>query len=137
VEWWDDHAWRVAKDLKRSDCGSLERRHSFGKSEKEHEKHQSVTRLKFKAYTSIEVKGAIATLTTIILPVVLYGCETWSLILREELRLNVFENMVLRRIFELERDELVRGWRKFHNEEFHNLYSSPNIIIIEWSSQGG
>jgi hypothetical protein len=65
---------------------------------------------------------------TIILPVVLYGYETWSLILREEHRLRVFENRVLRRIFGPKRDEVRGDWRKLHNEELHNLYISPNII---------
>jgi hypothetical protein len=65
---------------------------------------------------------------TIILPVVLYGCETWSLTLKEEHRLRVFENGVLRRIFELKRNEVTGGWRKLHNEELHNLYSSPSKI---------
>jgi hypothetical protein len=65
---------------------------------------------------------------TIILPVVLYGCETWSLTLREEHRLRVFENKVLRRIFEQKRDEVTGYWRKLHNEELHNFYSSPSII---------
>jgi hypothetical protein len=65
---------------------------------------------------------------TIILPVVLYGCETWSLTLREEHRLRVFENRVLRRIFGPKRDEVTWGWRKLHNDELHNLYSSPSII---------
>jgi hypothetical protein len=65
---------------------------------------------------------------TKILPVVLYGCETWYLTLREEHRLRVFENRVLRRIFEPKRDEVTGEWRKLHNEEFHNLYSSPDII---------
>jgi hypothetical protein len=65
---------------------------------------------------------------TIILPVVLYGCETWSFILREENRLRVFENRVLRRIFGPMRDEVTGEWRKLHNEELHILYSSPNII---------
>jgi hypothetical protein len=60
--------------------------------------------------------------------VVLYGCETWSLTLREEHRLRVFENRVLRRIFGPKRDEVTGGWRKLHNEELHNLYSSPSII---------
>jgi hypothetical protein len=62
---------------------------------------------------------------TIILAVVLYGCETWTLTLREEHRLRVFENRVLRRIFGLKRDEVTGEWRKLHNEELHNLYSSP------------
>jgi hypothetical protein len=65
---------------------------------------------------------------TIILPVVLYGCGTWSLILRKEHRLRVFENRVLGRVFGPKRDEVTGDWRKLHNEELHNLYSSPNII---------
>jgi hypothetical protein len=65
---------------------------------------------------------------TVILPVDLYGCETWSLMLREEHRLRVFENKVLRRIFGPKRDEVMGEWRKLHNEELHNLYSSPDII---------
>jgi hypothetical protein len=65
---------------------------------------------------------------TIILPVVLYGCETWSLALREEHRLGVFENRVLRRICGPKRDEVTGELRKLHNEELHNLYTSPNII---------
>jgi hypothetical protein len=60
--------------------------------------------------------------------VVLYGCETWSLTLREEYKVGVCENRVLRRIFRLNRDEVIGGWRKLHNEELHNLYFSPNII---------
>jgi hypothetical protein len=62
---------------------------------------------------------------TIILPVVLYGCETWSLTLREEHKLKVFENRVLRGIFGLRRDGVTGGWRKLRNEELHDLYSSP------------
>jgi hypothetical protein len=62
---------------------------------------------------------------TIILPVVLYGCESWSLTLREEHRLRVFENRVLRRIFGPKRDAVTGEWRKLHNEELHILYSSP------------
>jgi hypothetical protein len=62
--------------------------------------------------------------------VVLYGCEFWSLTLREEHRLRVFENMVLRRIFGPKRDEVKGGWRKLHNEELHNLCSSQTIIIM-------
>jgi hypothetical protein len=67
---------------------------------------------------------------TIILPVVLYGCETLSLTLREERRLEVFENRVLRRIFRQKREEVTGEWRKLHNEELHDLYSSPSIIRI-------
>jgi hypothetical protein len=59
---------------------------------------------------------------TIILSVVLYGCETWSLMLREEQRLRVFENRVLRRIFGPNRNEVMGEWRKLHNEELRNLY---------------
>jgi hypothetical protein len=57
----------------------------------------------------------------------LYGCEVWSLIVREKHRLRVFENRVLRKIFGPKRDELMGDWRKLHNEELHNLYSSPNV----------
>ena len=65
---------------------------------------------------------------TIILPVVLYGCETWSPTLREEHRLRVLENKVLRMIFGSKRNEITGEWRKLHNPELHALYSSPNII---------
>jgi hypothetical protein len=65
---------------------------------------------------------------TIILPVVLYGCETSSLTLREDHRMRVFENRVLRRIFGPKRDEVTGECRKLHNEELHIIYSSPNII---------
>jgi hypothetical protein len=67
---------------------------------------------------------------TIILPVVLYGCETWSLTVTEEHKLRVFENRVLRRIFGPKRDGVTGGWRKLHNVELHNLYYSPSIIRI-------
>jgi hypothetical protein len=66
---------------------------------------------------------------------VLYGCETWSLTLREEHRLRVFENRVLRRIFGLKRDEVTGGWTKLHNEDLGNLYSSPNTIRTIKSSR--
>jgi hypothetical protein len=72
---------------------------------------------------------------TIILSVLLYGCETWSLTLREEHRLRVFENKVLREIFGPKRDEVTGRWRKLHNEELRDLNSSPSIISK--SSQGG
>jgi hypothetical protein len=65
---------------------------------------------------------------TVIVPVVLYGCGTWSVTLREEQRLRVFENMVLRGIFGPKGDEVTGEWRKLHNGELHNLYSSPDII---------
>jgi hypothetical protein len=67
---------------------------------------------------------------TIILPVVLYGCETWSLTVRVEHKLRVFENRELRRIFGPKRDGETGGWRKLYDEELHNLYSSPSIIRI-------
>jgi len=67
---------------------------------------------------------------TIILPVVLYGCETWSFTLREERRLRVFENRVLRRVFGLKRDEVTGEWRTLHNEELSDLYCSPNIVRV-------
>jgi hypothetical protein len=67
---------------------------------------------------------------TIILPVVLYGCETWSLMLRKEHRLRMFENRVLRSIFGPKRDEVTGEWRKFHTEELCDLYSSSSIIRI-------
>jgi hypothetical protein len=65
-----------------------------------------------------------------ILPVVLYGCETWSLTLREEHKLRVFENRVLKRIFGPKREEVMEGRRKLHNEELRNLYFLPSIIRI-------
>jgi hypothetical protein len=67
---------------------------------------------------------------TIILSVVLYGCETWSLTMREEHRLRVLENMVLRKIFRPKRDEVTGEWRKLRNEELNDLYCSPNIFRV-------
>jgi hypothetical protein len=67
---------------------------------------------------------------TIILPFVVYGCETWSLTLREERRLRVFENGMLNRISERKRDEVTEEWRKLHNEELNDMYSSPNTFRI-------
>jgi hypothetical protein len=77
------------------------------------------------------------------LPADLYGCETWSLILREENRLGKLGNRVLRRIFGHKRSEVIGGWRKLHNEELHNLYSSPSIIRmnksrrVKWAEHAG
>ena len=67
---------------------------------------------------------------TIILSVVLYGCETWSLTLREERRLRVLENRVLRRVFGPKRDEVTEEWRKLLKEELRDLYSLPNIVRV-------
>ena len=64
------------------------------------------------------------------MPVVLYGSETWSLTLRDERRLRVFENRVLRRIFGPKRDEVTGEWGKLHNKELSNLYSSPSIVRV-------
>jgi hypothetical protein len=66
----------------------------------------------------------------IILPVVLYGCETWSLKLRKKRRLRVFENKELRRVFGSERNEVTGKWRKLHNEKLNDLYSLPNIVRV-------
>jgi hypothetical protein len=66
----------------------------------------------------------------IIIIIFMYGCETWSLTLREERRLRVYENRVLRRIFGTKRDEVTEEWRKLHNEELNNLYCSPSIILV-------
>jgi hypothetical protein len=63
----------------------------------------------------------------------LYGYETWFLTLREKYRLKVFKNRMLRRIFGLKRKEVAGGWRRLHNEELHNLYTSPNIIRVNKS----
>jgi hypothetical protein len=78
---------------------------------------------------------------TIIFPPVLYGCETWALILTEEHRPRVFEEMVLRRIFGPKSAEIIGGWRKMHNEELLNLYSLPNKIrmksrCMRWAGHG-
>jgi len=67
---------------------------------------------------------------TIILPVVLYGCETWSPTLRDEHTLRVFEKRVLRRIFGLKRDDVTGEWRKLHNLELNDLYCSPKILRV-------
>jgi hypothetical protein len=74
---------------------------------------------------------------TIILPVVLYGCETWSLTLREERSLRVFENRVLRRVFGPKRNEVTGEWRKLHNEELRDLYSLPNNVQVVKSRMRG
>ena len=90
--------------------------------------HHSVQNLVSSGFLSKNLKIKIH--RSIILPVVLYGCETWSFTLREKRRLRVFENRILRRIFGPKRDEITREWRKLHNEELNDLYSSPNIIRV-------
>jgi hypothetical protein len=75
-------------------------------------------------------KSKIKIYRIIILPVVLYGCETWSLTLTEERSLRVFENRVLRRLFGPKRDEVTGEWRKLHNEELSDLYSLPNTVRV-------
>jgi len=67
---------------------------------------------------------------TIILPLVLYGCETWSLTLREVRRLRVFENRVMRGIFGSDRGKITGEWRKLHNEGLIDLYCLPNIVLV-------
>jgi len=90
--------------------------------------YHSVQNLLFSRLLSKNLK--IKIYRTIILPVVLYGCETWSLTLREERKLRVSENMVLRRIFGPRRGEVTGEWRKLHHEEINDLYCSPNIVWV-------
>ena len=69
----------------------------------------------------------------ITLSFVLYGCETWSLTLREERRPRAFENRVLRRIFGAKKDDITAEWKQLHNEELNDLYCSPNIVwVTKW-----
>jgi hypothetical protein len=89
---------------------------------------QSVQNLLSSRLLSENIK--IKVWRTRILLVVLYGCETWSLTLREEQRLRVFENRVLRRMFGCKRDEVSGKWRRLHNEVHSALYSSPNISRV-------
>jgi hypothetical protein len=86
------------------------------------------------SYRLLSTNVKVKIYKTIILPVVLYGCETWFLTLREEHRLRVFENRVLRGMFGPTRDEVTGEWRKLHSGELHNLYSSPDLLGR--SSQG-
>jgi hypothetical protein len=82
------------------------------------------------SFTLISKNVKIKIYRNIILIVVFYGCETWSLTLREEYRLRVFENRVLRRKFGPKRDEVTGKWRRLHNEEFYALYSLPNTFRV-------
>jgi hypothetical protein len=90
--------------------------------------YHSVQNLLSSSLLSTSVK--IKIYRTIILPVVLYGCDSWSLTLREECRLRVFKNGLLRRIFGPKRDEVTREWKRLHNKELHVLYFSLNIIRV-------
>ena len=90
--------------------------------------YHSVQNLLSSSFLSKNVR--IKIYRTIMLLVVLYGCETWSLTLREERRLREFESRVLRRIFGPKRDEVTGEWRKLHNKELNVLYSSPNIVRV-------
>ena len=93
--------------------------------------YHSVQDLLSSSFLSKNIK--IKIYRSIILPVLLYGCKTWSLTLREERRLRVFENRVMRRIFGPKRDEVTGEWRKLHNEEL--TICTPHQIIIGWSHQ--
>jgi len=67
---------------------------------------------------------------TVILPVILYGCESWSTTLADEHKLRVFENKILRKIYGPKRDEMTGEWRRLHNDELYGLYDSPNVVKI-------
>jgi hypothetical protein len=90
--------------------------------------YHSVQNLSFSTSLSKNIKIKIYRI--IIFPVVLYGCETWTLKIKEEHRLRVFGNKVVVRIFGSMRDEVAGEWIKFHNKELHDLYSSPNIVRV-------
>ena len=87
----------------------------------------AITRCSFFLPVLLSKNTKIKIYKIIVLPVVLYGCEIWSLTLREECRLRVFESRVLRKIFGRKRDEVTEEWRKLHNEELNDLYS-PNMF---------
>jgi hypothetical protein len=100
--------------------------------------YHSVQNLLFSSLLSKNVK--IKIYRTIMLPVVLYGCESWSLTLREECRVRVFKNKVLRWIFGPKRNEVTGEWRRLHNKELCALYSLPKIIRVinrDWIGGGG
>jgi hypothetical protein len=77
--------------------------------------------IRCRTYCLLSKNIKIKIIRTIILPIILYGCETWSITLREERRLRVFENRVLRRVFGPGRDEVIGEWRKLHNKELNDL----------------
>jgi hypothetical protein len=83
------------------------------------------------AYPEYNKNVKIKIYRTIIVPVVLYGCETWSLTMRKECRLRVFENKVLRRIFGSKRDEVTGEWRRLHNKELYALWHLPLQVLIK------
>ncbi|KAJ4427229.1 hypothetical protein ANN_24846 [Periplaneta americana] len=89
---------------------------------------KEVEKFKYLGATVTNINDTRENLKTVILPIALYGCETWTLTLREEHRLRVFENKVLRKMFGAKRDEVTREWKKLHKEELHALYSSPEIM---------
>jgi hypothetical protein len=82
------------------------------------------------SYTLLSKSTKIKIFKTIILPVILYVYETWSLTVREEPRLRVFKNRVLWKIFGPKREEVAGGWRRLHSEDLHNLYASQNVIRL-------
>ena len=128
------------------DCSSLERVEQFkflGTTQMDQYSNQEEIKSTMKTvntcyhsvlnvvpYSLLSKNIKIKIYRTIILPPILYGCETWSLTLREEFRLRVLENRVLRRIFGSKRDKIKGKWRKLHNEELNDLYCSPHIILM-------
>ena len=88
-------------------------------------------------WTSLRIQRYNIVFRNMIFPVVLYGSETWSLTLKEERRLRIFENRVQRTIFVSKRDDVTREWRRLRNKEFYALYSSPNIIRLIRSRRMG
>jgi len=124
-----------------SSLGSVEKSRYLGKALKNKNSIQEEIKSRLKSVTTCyhSVRNLLSSnllsknlktniYSTIILRVVLYGCEAWSLTLREEPRLKMFENRVLRRIFGPKRCGVTRKWGKLHNEELNDMYFSPNIV---------